>query len=274
MIERQDDQCVYLQYEHLSKEADLRHGVFTRKGGYSAPPFDGLNVSTITGDDPESARRNQTVVSHAVGLPLVNTRIVHGADVHVVERVAPGEPIEQLRSRLRQTSADAMISAEQGLGLFWGFADCAPILLYDRRQRITALAHGGWRGAAGAIGPRTVGVMAERFGTRLVDLLVGVGPGIQSCCYQVDDRVRQAFAAEPFAHANAVFDERADPHGQPSLYLDVTMSNARQLLAAGVPPKQLEVAPYCTGCAADLFYSHRMRPHADGRFAVVIGLAA
>lgn len=274
MIERQGDQCVYLLYEHLSKEANLRHGVFTRKGGYSAPPFEGLNVSTITGDDPETARRNQAVVSQAVGLPLVNTRIVHGADIAVVERAGPDEPIEQLRARLRRIPADAMITAEPGLGLFWGFGDCAPILLYDRRQRIAALAHGGWRGAAGAIGPRTVAVMAERFGTRPADLLAGVGPGIQSCCYQVDDRVRQAFAAEPIANENATFDERADGDGRPALYLDVTTSNARQLLAAGVLPEHLEVAPYCTGCAADLFYSHRMRPQADGRFAVVIGLAA
>ena len=274
MIERRGDQCVYLQYEHLSKEADLCHGVFTRKGGYSAPPFDGLNVSTATGDDPATARRNQGLVSRAVELPLVSTRIVHGADVHVVERATPDEPVEQLRARLRQIPADAMITAEPGLGLFWGFADCAPILLYDRRQRVTALAHGGWRGAAGAIGPRTIAVMTERFGTRPTDLFAGVGPGIQSCCYQVDDRVRRAFADEPIADANAAFEERPDGNGRPGLYLDITTSNARQLLAAGVLPEHLEVAPYCTGCAADLFYSHRMRPHADGRFAAVIGLAA
>lgn len=274
MIECQGDQCVYLLYERLSGEADLRHGVFTRKGGYSAPPFDGLNVATTTGDDPDTARRNQTVVSQAIGLPLVSTRITHGADVHVVERASPDEPIEQLQARLRQIPADAMITAEPGLGLFWGFADCTPILLYDRRQRVVALAHGGWRGAAGAIGPRTVAVMTERFGTRPADLLAGVGPSIQSCCYRVDDRVRQAFAAEPITHENAVFDEREDSDGRPAFYLDVSTSNARQLLAAGVLPEHLEMAPYCTGCADDLFYSHRMRPHADGRFAVVIGLAA
>ena len=71
-----------------------------------------------------------------------------------------------------------------------------------------------------------------------------------------------------------MFDKRADSDGQPSLYLDVTTSNARQLLAAGVRPEHLEVAPFCTGCEADLFYSHRKRRHADGRFGVVIGLAA
>ncbi len=274
MIERHGDQCMYLLYEHLSHQADLRHGVFTRKGGHSAPPFDGLNVALTTGDDPESARRNQAVVSRAMGLPLVSARIAHGNDVCVVERATPDESAAQLRERLRQISADAMVTAEPGLGLFWGFGDCAPILLYDPRQRVLALAHGGWRGAAGAIGPRTLAVMEERFGCRPADVLAGVGPAIQACCYQVDEHVRRTFALEPVAHENVVFAERADGDGQPTLYLDVTTSNARQLLAAGVLPEHLEVAPFCTGCEEELFYSHRKRRHADGRFGVVIGLAA
>lgn len=274
MIERQGDECLYLLYEHLSGEADLRHGVFTRKGGHSAPPFDGLNVAATTGDDPVSARRNQAVVARAMELPLISARIVHGNDVLVVERASPQESLEEMRQRLRHTPADAMITAELGLGLFWGFADCAPILLYDPRHKVVALAHGGWRGAAGAIGPRTIGVMAERFGSRPEELLAGVGPGIQACCYQVNETVVETFAAEPLAHENAVFEQRPDVEGQPSLYLDVTESNARQLLAAGVRPERLDVAPFCTGCEADLFYSHRMRRYADGRFGVVIGMAA
>jgi len=273
VIERQGEQCVYLLYEHMSAVAGLRHGVFTRKGGHSAPPFDGLNVALTTGDDPEAARRNQTVVARAMGLPLISARIMHGDTVCVVER-APGESVEQMRARLRYTPADAMVTAEPALGLFWGFGDCAPILLYDPRQRVVALAHGGWRGAAGAIGPRTLAVMGERFGSRPEDVLAGVGPAIQACCYRVDDVVRQAFAANPPAREAAVFEQRAGADGQPALYLDVTTSNARQLLAAGVRPEHLEVAPFCTGCAEDLFYSHRMRRHADGRFGVVIGLAA
>lgn len=274
MIERQGDECVYLLYEHLGGEAELRHGVFTRKGGHSAPPFDGLNVAATTGDDPVSARRNQAVVARAMGLPLMSTRIMHGSDICVVERAAD-ESIEATRARLRHIPADAMITAEPGLGLFWGFGDCAPILLYDPRHRVVALAHGGWRGAAAAIGPQTIRVMTERFGSRPEELLAGVGPAIQACCYRVNEQVRAAFAAHPLAREAAIFEQRADAEGQLALYLDVTASNARQLLAAGVQPERLEVAPWCTGCAEeDLFYSHRMRRHADGRFGVVIGLAA
>jgi purine-nucleoside/S-methyl-5'-thioadenosine phosphorylase / adenosine deaminase len=277
VIERTGDRCVYLLFERLSQAPGLRHGVFTRKGGYSAPPFDGLNVATTTGDDPDSARRNQHVIASELGLTLISARAAHGIDYCVIERQLPGEPDEALRDRTRRILADAMITAETSLGLFWGFGDCAPILLYDPRQRVIALAHGGWRGAAGAIGPRTIDVMRERFGSRPEDLLAGVGPAIQSCCYQVNDVVYEAFQRDPRARDNATFVQRADDGADgaaTALYLDVTESNARQILAAGVRADHLEVAPHCTGCAADLFYSHRKRPHADGRFGVVIGLAA
>lgn len=274
MIERTGDRCFYLHFDRLGQAPGLLHGVFTRKGGHSAPPFDGLNVATTTGDDPVSARRNQRVIASEVGLPLISAHIAHGADYCVIQRETPGEPVESVRARARQMVADAMITAETGLGLFWGFGDCAPILLYDRRQRVIALAHGGWRGAAGAIGPRTVDAMCERFGSRPDDLLAGVGPAIQSCCYQVSATVYDAFQRDPRARNNAVFIRRAGDDGRAALYLDVTASNARQLLAAGVRADNLEIAPHCTGCASDLFYSHRKRPHADGRFGVVIGLAA
>ncbi len=116
--------------------------------------------------------------------------------------------------------------------------------------------------------------MREHFGSRPEELIAGVGPAIKACCYQVNDAVYAAFQREPLARDNVCFTRREDDGGAPSLYLDITESNARQLLAAGVRPDNLEVAPYCTGCAADLFYSHRKRPHGDGRFGVVIGLAA
>jgi hypothetical protein len=274
VIERTGNHCFYLLFERLSQAPGLLHGVFTRRGGYSAPPFDGLNVATTTGDDPAAARRNQRVLASELGLPLISARITHGSDYCVIERETPDESVEAVRARTSQTIADAMLTAETGLGLFWGFGDCAPILLYDPRHRVIALAHGGWRGAAQAIGPRTVDAMRQRFGSRPEDMLAGVGPAIQACCYQVNDAVYDAFQRDPRARDSAVFVQRNDSDGQSARFLDVTASNTRQLLAAGVRAANLDLAPHCTGCAASLFYSHRKRPQADGRFGVVIGLAA
>ena len=275
MIERHADHCAYLQFEHLNAAPQVAHGVFTKIGGFSGQPFNGLNASISTGDDPVAVRRNQDVISAVIGLPLIYARIAHGNQVHVVRRETPDESVNDMRTRVRQVVADAMICAEPGIGLFWAFGDCSPMLLYDPRHQVVALAHGGWRGSAGAIGPRTLDRMREVFDTRPEDVLAGVAPGIEACCYEVNEAVREQFAREPIARDTAVFVEQ-EPRGgdgKPRLFLDVTHSNTRQLLAAGVRPEHLEESGYCTGCTgADLFYSHRKQPQSDGRFGVVIGL--
>lgn len=274
MIDVHADRCAYLLFDQLDAAPAVAHGVFTRAGGFSGPPFNGLNCSVTVGDTVEAVRRNYAVIMDEVGLPLVSARIDHGNTVAVVERERPDEPSDDVRARLRVTTADAMVTRERGLGLFWAFGDCAPILLYDPRHQVVALAHGGWRGAAGAIGPRTLQVMRERFETRADEVIAGIGPAIEACCYEVNEGVRTTFfAAAPVARDTVVFAERMGEDGVPHLFLDVTHSNERQLLAAGVRAGRLEVAGYCTGCTgAQLFYSHRMEPAVDGRFGVVIGL--
>ncbi len=278
MIERRADFCEYLLFEHLYAASAVTHGVFTRRGGFSGPPFNGLNCSVSVGDTREAVLRNYDVIVREIGLPLVSARIAHGNNIAVIERATPEEPLDALRARLRATIVDAMITAERGLGLFWAFGDCAPLLFYDPRHQVVALAHGGWRGAAGAIGPRTLQTMRDRFGTRVEETLVGVGPAIRTCCYEITDEVRARFAdATPIARDTVIIEERpmlnARDDGKPHLYLDVTYSNVRQLLAAGVTPDHLEVIDDCTGCVGlNRFYSHRMEPEVDGRFGVVIGL--
>ena len=34
------------------------------------------------------------------------------------------------------------------MAIFLNFADCTPVILYDKKQNIGAIAHAGWRGTA------------------------------------------------------------------------------------------------------------------------------
>ena len=81
MIERQAERCEYLQFEGLRAWPEVTHAVFTRRGGHSAAPYDGLNLSISTGDDLTTVRRNRQVVSDALALPLVSAFPIHGAAV-------------------------------------------------------------------------------------------------------------------------------------------------------------------------------------------------
>lgn len=274
MIQRQAERCEYLQFERLATVPGLVHAVFTRRGGYSRPPFRGLNLGGVVGDDRATVRRNRELVIAALGLPLLGARTVHGSEVTAVERPAgpPEEWHEPLRQRLLQSGADAMIADQPGFVLCWAFADCAPILLYDPVHRAFALVHAGWRGTAAAIVPQAVAAMGERFGSRPHELLAGVGPAIGACCYEIGENVQTAFAANALAAECARIEERRDDDGALHRYLDVAASNVAQLRAAGVLSANIDAAEYCTGCRTDLFFSNRVEPKPTGRFAVAIGL--
>jgi hypothetical protein len=276
VIERENARCEYLQFEQLVDVANVVHGIFTRRGGYSQHPYTGLNVSVTTGDNVEHVRLNRTAITEVLGLPLVWSRPVHGNRIAVIDReFVEGYGQEKpWHERLRGIEADAMVTDQSGFVMLWGFGDCAPVLLTDPRHGVVALVHAGWRGAASAIVLRAVETLRERFGTQPADLLAGVGPSIGSCCYRVDDAVCATFAAVPFAWETAAFVERPDEEGHPAIYLDVAETSYRQLRAVGVPSERIEISGYCTGCRTDLFYSHRREPKPSGRFAAGIGLRA
>ncbi|HEV2237023.1 MAG TPA: peptidoglycan editing factor PgeF [Ktedonobacterales bacterium] len=271
MIESRTAACEMLRFERLADVPGLAHGVFTRRGGVSAAPYDGLNASASTGDQPAAVQQNKARIAAALGLPLTGARCVHAA---TVIEVRPEGADDAWRARLRFREADAMMTDVPGFALFWSFGDCAPIVLYDPAHRAIALVHAGWRGTARAIARQAVRAMRARYGTRPGDLLAGVGPAIGSCCYEVSAAVRDQFRAMPEAWEAAAFAERANGDGAPRLYLDVRESNERQLLAAGLAPEHVETSGFCTGCRTDLFFSHRMERGGTGRFGVGVGLVA
>jgi hypothetical protein len=264
----------YLRFERLGQEAAVAHAIFTRRGGLSAAPFTSLNASISTGDDPTAVRENRARMAAVLGLPLISTRPVHDDTVVVVR---PDGSDHAWVDRLRATDADAMITDTPGFGLFWAFADCVPILLYDPHHRAIGLAHGGWRGSARAIAAKTVRALTATYGTQPADLLAGIAPAIGDCCYRASPVMLERFHADDEAWASACFVERpADAPGNdgPGTYLDLRASNRRQLLAAGLRPEHIEMSDICTGCRRDLFYSHRMERGRTGRFGVAIGLAS
>jgi YfiH family protein len=171
-----------------------------------------------------------------------------------------------------------MLADQAGFALCWAYGDCAPVLLYDPEHTAFALVHAGWRGTAAGVVAEAVASMSAHFGARPSALLAGIGPAIGACCYEVSDKVREAFTQNPLARECAEFVERTpgstrntDGKGT-GLYLDIPSSNYRQLLAMGVLAEHIETSDYCTGCRTDLFYSHRREPWPSGRFAVAIGL--
>jgi len=87
-----------------------------------------------------------------------------------------------------------------------------------------------------------------------------IGPAALSCCYEVGSEVIKAFR-EKFPDADALLTPTRDGHA----LVDLHRANREQLIASGVPTQNIHLAPLCTMCRTDLFFSYRREKKLHGR---------
>ncbi|MFN2112743.1 MAG: peptidoglycan editing factor PgeF [Anaerolineales bacterium] len=250
-------ELVYYRFPQIP-DPPVVHGIFTRLGGASGPPWDSLNLGGTVGDDPKAVRENLERLLSAVGgtqSQLAQVKQVHSAEVVKVDR-----PMDDW------DEADAMITSSPGILLLMRFADCVPILYYDQDNRAVGIAHAGWQGTLKGIAKQVVLEMEHHFGTDPGNLFAGIGPSIGPDHYQVGSDVRQ-LAEEVFGdRAQEVLIENGD-----DVKLDLWRANQINLEDVGVG--KIDVSGICTGCHLDHWYSHRAEHGKTGRFAAVIGIS-
>lgn len=276
MIQLENDEVIWFQFASLrSLDHLITHGVFSRVGGVSLPPFNTLNAGPFNADDPAARLENHRRIRDTLpGQPLlVGTRPLQGDTVREVtlRDVEDAEPPVVILPG----GCDAVITQTRGIALFWAVADCSVILLVDPEHQAIGLTHAGWRGTRGGIVRATLEAMRKQYGTLPDQIYTAIAPTIGPCCYEVDEPVRAEFERNPFAWRNAHFSTVAVTTAEgdrDSLRLDVLASNRSQLLELGVPAERIELGQLCTGSRTDLFFSSRIEGARTGRFAVALGL--
>jgi hypothetical protein len=246
-----------------------------------------LNLGFTAADERKIVLCNRRLLAEAVtsdaAMPIVTLRQFHS---NLIASAAAADAAGKLSRK-----ADGLMTDESGLLLAIQSADCIPILVADRKHRAVAAFHAGWRGTVKRIVESGIGRMRLIFGSRPEDLVAAIGPGIGSCCYAVGEEVFSAFESQ-FSYVHALFREvydadpvrkkypmlfltqRAPGHSPvgPNLHLDLIEANRRQLLAAGLAPKSIQVVGGCTQCHTGLFFSHRASRGHAGRMMAVIGI--
>jgi YfiH family protein len=266
----------------------LVHGFSTRLGG-SSRSYGGsaLNLGFTKRDSRAAVERNRTAFLRKLGVlegkktwPLVTLRQIHSDLIHCVT----GPPEHQL-------AGDGLVTATPKILLAIQTADCLPVILVDTKQRAVGVFHAGWRGTVKRIVEKGVGEMRRYFGTRPGAVKAAIGPGVHNCCYEVGPEVREEFESQ-FGYAETLFHEvqesdpvrekypllfltaRAPGHSElpKKIFLDLAEANRQQLIAAGVPAKNISVSPLCTSCRKDLLFSYRAEKGVTGRMMAVVGI--
>ena len=232
----------------------------TRRGGASAPPWDGFNLGNAVGDAPAAVDANRAAFAEAIGATPLWLRQTHGTRlVRLTPEVATGAAPQ----------ADASLATEPGLACTVQVADCLPILYADRRGRAVAAAHAGWRGLAGGIAELTLLAVCEEASCEPAEVAVWLGACIGPARFEIGADVLQAFGRDPGRDdASGRFVARGPQH--PGKWLADLAGLARdRLLAAGA--RDIDGGGWCTVGDASRFYSFR-RDGVTGRMAAAVWL--
>ena len=244
------------------------HAFTTRHGGVSPEPFAGLNLSISVGDTRANVVENRSRAFRAMGRDpdsIADLWQVHSADVVYADTPrAPGQE--------HHGKADALITDRPNVTLFLRFADCVPIMLYDRATHTIGLVHAGWRGTVARVCAATIEAMTQRFGTDPASVSAAIGPSISARRYEVGPEV---VAAAEAALGDRVAETLSTPNGasaEKRPHFDLWRANAIVLEQAGV--SDIIIGGLCTAENTHDFYSHRAEHGRTGRFGALLALNA
>lgn len=242
------------------EEDGFVNGFSTRLGGVSAMPSDALSLAGFNDDAAENILENRRrfLKLFPGDWALAGCWQVHGADVRVVQTKEEAKPAENERGDT--IYCDVIVSDAKGVLAGVKTADCVPILLGDPATGAFAAVHAGWRGTLATAVLAAVERLAKEYDARPENLRVAIGAAAGPCCYEVGGEVIEAFTNR-FDYGEKLFTPTRPGHAT----VDLLQANRAQLESAGVHPERIHIAPLCTMCRTDLFFSYRKEKSLHGK---------
>lgn len=157
---------------------------------------------------------------------------------------------------LNNSIGDALITNIPNKPLIIKVADCVPILLYDKENKVIALVHSGWKGTLEHITENTVKVMINKFNSKKENISAYIYPSIRKCHFEVEDDVYTLFK-DKIENIDKYTTQRDIKY-----YIDLQQIIKDELNKVGIT--NIIDTYICTYCHHDKYHSYRYN-HTDKR---------
>ncbi len=168
----------------LKKFNEIKHCFFSRKGGFSKGFYKGLNCGKGSKDKKRNIAKNLKYVSKTMGIQKQNLILMHQTHSNKVIEIKKNNYEKKIFS-------DAIITKINGFALGVVTADCVPILVYDKKNKIIGCIHAGWKGAFSGIIKNTINKI-KKLGSKN-KIIACIGPCIGKKSYEVDFKFYKKF---------------------------------------------------------------------------------
>ena len=234
----------------FKKHPEIIFGFSTKIGADRKAPFY-FNVSKSVGDDKKNVDENRLQLFNSLEMEMNQVALqkqIHGDKIiYVTKGGVCGE-------------SDAMITDKFNLGLAISTADCTAIFLYDKKRKIIAAVHSGWRGTKKKILQKTLQTLSNAFHSIPENISAYIAPSINQKNYEVGEEVAKHFENKYLI-----------PSGKKYL-LDVAKVNYDILINFGVKNYNIQASSLCSFEMKELLHSYRRDGQQSGRALGIIAM--
>ncbi|MEA1955551.1 MAG: peptidoglycan editing factor PgeF [Campylobacterota bacterium] len=236
----------FYQSNLLKKFSNITHAFTTKESG---------NLALHVNDNPSNVINNHKYLATELNYnkkELVYMKQIHSDIVHIVNNNDNFE---------NPPTCDALITNQKNTPLMVMVADCSPIIFYDSKKEVIAVAHAGRKGAFENIINNVIQSFLNDFNSDINDIVVVIGASIKECCYEV--------GSEIYNEANKLNLEYSIQKKDNKFYLNISKILKNQLFKVGINEKNIEISNECSCCNDSKYFSYRANKN-TGRFAGVI----
>ncbi|MDY0235888.1 MAG: peptidoglycan editing factor PgeF [Gudongella sp.] len=224
-----------------------------------------MDIGMSTNKNIENLKKNVQEVYDFLDVQpkiLYNAYQTHSSNVAIIENLEQG--IESQLGRYFPDT-DGLITRRDDIALITRFADCVPILLFDKTNKVMANIHSGWKGTLKEITKQAIYVMKRSFNSDPKDIVAVIGPAIGR-----DDFEVQIDVASQFKDKFIDWEDTIRKKNEIKYLIDLQEINKRILLDSGIQEKNLSIIDLSTYKEKEIFHSFRR----DGEKFGLMGLVS
>ena len=251
IVHVKDGDLEYIQFKILN-ELGVKHCITLRHGGYSEGELSSLNFRTLGQDKLENVLKNLEKVRNSVGFSKVHKATQAHTDKVMI--INDENESEYEFSKLNNQEYDGYIVDKPGIATLITTADCNPIIILDKKNRIVANVHAGWKGVINRIYINAINLMQEKYNTNIEDLVICIGPSIRKCCFTSQEELFKEKFTSVFNYSKDYLEYDEDGV---TFHIDLIEILKHEFGVIGVREEQIHVAPICTRCSNEDFFSFR-----------------
>ena len=171
----------------LSKFSEISHGFFNKNGGVSKGIYKSLNCGVGSSDSKTNIKKNLKIVKRKI--------CKKSKEIFLIKQIHSNKFVyldNNTKIKSRSVNADAIITEKKKFPIAILTADCAPVLIFDKKRKMIAAIHAGWRGAYRGIIKKVIKFMFSK-GCQKENMTVAIGPCISIKSYEVKKQFKDRF---------------------------------------------------------------------------------